>query len=161
MNRRHATSIGIALPLVIVTFAAGLGAQDARSTCKSIHADMVEARTTTGCKPGHSACFTGDVDGNHGLHGTTYFKGDSGTPPIPTSPEFSGYSGLFEYTTAQGTLVARESGVTSGAPGVVTAYQKIIDATGEYAGATGYLFVSGHNDGRRIVTKVTGEICYP
>lgn len=136
-------------------------AQELTTSCKPVHADMVEHRSTTECKPSHTFCFVGVVDGNHGLRGTTYFKGDSGTLPIPTSPEFVGYSGVFEYTTARGTLVMRETGVTSSKQGVVTAYQKITDASGEYAGVSGYFFVSGHNDGQQITTRVTGEICYP
>jgi hypothetical protein len=136
-------------------------AQDAASSCKAVHADLTEDRSTTGCRPGHPVCFVGVVDGNHGLRGTTYFRGQSSTDPIPTSPEFRGYSGTFEYATERGTLTALESGVTSATQGVVTAHQKIIGATGEYAGATGYLFVSGFTDGRHVVTRVTGEICYP
>ena len=138
-----------------------LTAQSTAANCKSVHADMVEHRTTTECKPGHPFCFVGVVDGNHGLRGTTYFKGDSSTLPILTSPEFVGYSGEFEYTTERGTLVMRETGVTSSKQGVVTAYQKVTGATGEYQGATGYFFVSGHNDGKQITTRVSGEVCYP
>jgi hypothetical protein len=138
-----------------------LTAQELTAKCKLVHAEMVEHRTTTECKPSHPFCFVGVVDGNHGLRGTTYFKGDSGTLPIPTSPEFIGYSGVFEYTTDHGALVMRETGVTSSKQGVVTAYQKVTSATGEYEGASGYFFVSGHNDGQQITTRVFGELCYP
>lgn len=129
--------------------------------CKSVHADMVENRSTTACRPGHSACFLGEVDGNHGLRGTTYFRGDSGGGSPPTSPEFSSYSGVFEYSTSRGLIVARETGVTSSTFGVVTAYQRITQATGEFAGVTGHFFVNGFLGGGRVVTNVTGEICYP
>ena len=160
MNRPIALTV-TALAAALSVAAGQASGQDSHATCKSIHADLLELRTTTNCKPTHPSCFIGEVDGNHGLRGTTYFKGDSATPPIPTSPEFVGYSGVFEYTTERGTLVARESGVTSAAQRVVTAYQKIIAATGDYEGASGFLFVSGENDGQRVTTKVTGEICYP
>lgn len=47
-------------------------------------------------------------------------------------------------------------------PGVVTAYQKIAETSGEYAGVTGYFFVSGDKSGSGIITtRVSGEICYP
>ena len=58
----------------------------------------------------------------------------------------------------------RETGVTTSGPvpGVVTAYQKIVAATGDYAGATGYFFVSGQKNGLGLIaTFVNGEICYP
>jgi hypothetical protein len=142
-------------------------AQDATNArCKSIHASMVEQRVTVGCKPEHSFCFLGEVTGNHGLRGTTYFKGDgSGSRPT-TSPDFLPYSGLFEYHTSGGTLITRETGVsntTQGNPesGAVTAFQKIIDATGDLAGTTGFFFVSGFYRGGRVETSVTGEICTP
>jgi hypothetical protein len=159
--KRLVLSAGTAALLLFPTVAARVAAQDAHSNCKAIHAEMVETRTTTGCKPGHASCFLGEVDGNHGLRGTTYFTGESPAVAIPTSPEFTGYGGVFEYTTERGTLVARETGVTSATQRVVTAYQRITSATGEYAGATGYFFVSGQNNAGQVTTRITGEICYP
>ena len=150
-------SAGVAAMLAFPTVGAP---QDTAANCKAIHAEMVESRSTTGCKPGHASCFLGVVDGNHGLRGTTYFRGET-SAKIPGSPEFSGYDGTFEYTTERGTLVAREAGVTSATLRVVTAHQRITGATGEYAGATGYFFVSGHNIDGQIVTRLSGEVCYP
>jgi len=136
------------------------------SQCKAVHADMVEDASTTGCKPSHPSCFLGNVDGNHGLRGTTYFRADAGAAGPSTSPGFISYSGEFEYTTAFGTLTMRETGVvnqTQGNPesGAVTAYQKIVGASGEFTGATGHFFVSGFNIDQHVVTKLTGQICIP
>jgi hypothetical protein len=135
--------------------------QAAAADCKAVHADLIENAATTECRPPHTSCFLGEVDGNHGLRGTTYFKGDSAGSPPATSPEFRAYSGVFEYTTPRGTLIARESGAVSSIQGVVTAYQKITDATGEFAGVTGHFFVNGFMGGGRVVTQVTGQLCYP
>jgi hypothetical protein len=150
----------LALALAGTAGLAAVRAQEAPK-CKPVHADLVEDASTN-CRPPHTSCFLGVVDGNHGLRGTTYFKGDpgAGTPPA-TSPDFRAYSGVFDYTTDRGTLVMRETGAVSGAQGVVTAYQKITDATGEFTGVTGYLFVSGFNRGGHVTTKVIGELCYP
>lgn len=151
--------------LMIGAIAPLAGAQESRN-CKAIHASMLEQRVTVGCKPGHAFCFLGEVTGNHGLRGTTYFKGDgSGSRPT-TSPDFLPYSGVFEYNLSGGTLVMRETGVTNtstGKPesGAVTAFQSITDATGELAGATGYLFVSGFSRNGTVETTVSGEICFP
>jgi hypothetical protein len=158
---RNKTSFALVLTLAAGLGSANLAAQSEPSNCKTVHAEMVEARSTTGCKPGHAVCFLGEIDGNQGLRGTTYFKGESPVAPIATSPEFVGYSGVFEYTTPQGTIVARETGVTSTSQRVVTAHQRIISATGAFAGSTGFFFVSGTNSGQQVVTMVTGEICYP
>lgn len=159
----------IAPALILVSLSATAHAQEAlqnQSQCKTIHADLVENGGTVGCKPGHSSCFLGEVSGNHGLRGTTYFRGDSGADGPTTSPGFRSYSGLFEYHTDAGTLIARETGVvntTQGNPesGVVTAFQKIIQTTGDLAGVTGYFFVSGFNINQHVVTKVTGQVCFP
>jgi hypothetical protein len=144
-----------------------LRADGAEPKCKPIHADLVEHRSTTGCRPGHAACFLGEVDGNHGLRGTTYFRADSSAPGPSTSPGFIIYSGPFEYTTANGTLTLRETGVsnqTQGLPesGAVTAFQLVVGGTGEWSGATGHLFVSGFNANRQVVTTtITGQLCLP
>ena len=111
----------VMMAVVVAGSVGGAAAQNSASTCKAMHADLIEDRSTTSCRPGHTACFLGVVDGNQGLRGTTYFRGDSSTAPIPTSPEFRGYGGVFEYATEHGTLTARESGVTSATQGVVTA----------------------------------------
>lgn len=135
-------------------------------TCKTIEADLVEDLFTVGCKPGHASCFLGVLAGNHGFIGTTYFRGDSGAAGPATSPGFRSYSGIFEYTTAHGTIVARETGVvnvTQGNPesGAVTAHHKILETTGDYVGTTGYLFVSGFSLNNHVVTKIIGQICKP
>jgi hypothetical protein len=157
----------LAWSLVIVIGAPLLGQEanrDERARCKAVHADLVEDGGTVGCKPGHPDCYLGEVDGNHGLRGTTYFRADSLAAGPRTSPGFISYSGQFEYTTGRGTIITRETGVfdtTTGRPssGAVTAYQQIVSGTGDFQGATGYFFVSGYNRNLHVVTKVTGEIC--
>jgi hypothetical protein len=161
------TRVGMAL-VIAGTIVPLAGTQEiaAGPACKLVHASLVEERVTVGCRPEHPFCFLGEVTGNHGLRGSTYFKGDSSGTRPPASPDFLPYSGVFEYHTGNGTLIARETGVTNtsqGKPGsgAVTAFQEIIDATGELAGTTGHFFVSGFNRGGRIETSVTGEICVP
>jgi hypothetical protein len=134
--------------------------------CKSIHGDLVEQQSTTGCKPEHASCFLGEVDANHGLRGTTYFRGDAGSSiTYPTAPTFRGYTGNFEYTTPRGMLIMKEVGTTepfnasNPESGVVNAYQRIVSGTDEFEGATGFLFVSGFNRNQRVVTTVHGVIC--
>jgi hypothetical protein len=161
MNARARTLIlYVGLALLTAVLAGGAQAR-ARSGCKAVHAEMVETRSTTECRPGHSTCFVGQVDGNHGLRGTTYFRADSvGTAP-PASPNFTPYAGVFEYSTSRGVISTRETGVSSGAEGVVTAFQRITSGTGEFTGLSGFFFVHGTVGGGRVVTSVSGEICEP
>jgi hypothetical protein len=161
------TRLGVAL-LSAVALAATVMVQ-ARTldpTCKAIHAVMLEERVTVGCKPEHTFCFIGEVAGNQGLRGTTYFKADGVGSRPTTSPDFLPYSGPFEYHTDAGSLFMRETGVsnsTQGNPdsGAVTAFQKVVGATGDLAGATGHFFVSGFSRNGRVETTVTGELCVP
>jgi hypothetical protein len=135
--------------------------------CKAVHADLVERLSTEGCKPADANCFLGEVDGNHGLRGTTYFKGEQGAAFPTGAPTFRSYVGTFEYTTATGTLTMREMGFSEPSAnstpsgGVVSAFQRIVGGTGEFAGATGYLFVTGFNRSGHVVTTVHGTICEP
>lgn len=153
----------VVVGLLAVTARAQQG--PAAPTCKAVHATLTETRATVGCKPEHSQCFLGEVDGNHGLRGTTYFRGEASAFFPSGAPTFRSYVGDFEYTTATGTLTMREMGLsepsanTTPEGGVVNALQRIVGGTGEFAGATGYLFVSGFNRGGQIATTVHGEIC--
>ena len=96
MNPRIRTVIlHASLALLVAVLAGSAQARD-WSSCKPVHAEMLETRSTTECRPGHSTCFLGQVDGNHGLRGATYFRADSvGTAP-PASPAFTPYAGIFE-----------------------------------------------------------------
>ena len=158
----------MAMTVAVGSLAVAAAAREApEPECKAVHADLVEVRSTEGCKPEHSFCFLGEVDGNHGLRGTTYFKGDVSAFFPSTAPTFRSYVGSFEYITPHGTLTMKEMGLTEppaispDSSGVVNAYQTVVSGTGDFAGATGYLFVSGFNRNQTIVTTVKGEICKP
>jgi hypothetical protein len=165
----HRTRFQMATAVAAGLLAVTAGAQHAPDgqTCKAIRADLVEWLSTTGCQPGHSSCFLGEVDGNHGLRGTTYFKGEASALFPSGAPTFRSYVGDFEYTTARGTLTMREMGLsepssnTTPQGGPVNAFQRIVGGTDDFAEATGHLFVSGFNRSGRVVTTVHGEICTP
>lgn len=148
MNAR----IPIALALLAV------GGVGHAGNCKAVHASLVEVASTTGCNAGLSSCFLGEVTGNHGLVGVTHFRADSVGTAASGSPGSVPYSGPFEYRTASGHLLMRETGVT--VPGAVTAHQRIVEASGDFAGVTGYLFVSGTRANGVVTTRVDGEFCY-
>lgn len=166
MRRAHSY---VVTTVVAGLFAVAAGAQQTseRSDCKAIHADLVEMLSTTGCKPGHASCFLGEVDGNHGLRGTTYFKGEASALFPSGAPTFRSYVGDFEYITARGTLTMREMGLSEPSlnptpqGGPVNAFQRVVGGTNDFEGATGHLFVSGFNRSGHVVTTVHGEICTP
>lgn len=152
----HATLTRLAL----AALAFGLPALSAQaSNCKAVHAELIEMGATQGCDAGEAFCFLGVVQGNHGLIGTTHFKADGSSPSVPTSPSSTPYSGPFEYRLETGTLLMRETGIT--VPGVVTAHQRIIGATGAFEGATGDFFVYGTRASGVITTQIDGTVCLP
>lgn len=129
--------------------------------CKKVHAELVEYPATEGCLDPARVCFLGEVKGNHGLSGVTHFQAEEGRAAPPGSPGWVSYNGFFHYTLEKGTLVMRETGITG--PGIVMAHHQILYGTGEFAGATGYLFVSGtkNDTATLITTQVTGQLCLP
>ena len=156
------------LTLALLSVASVAAAQDGPNgpKCKAVHADLIEDFSTVGCEPPSTACFLGEVDGNHGLRGTTRFDSDSGAGGPSTSPGFISYSGKFEYFTEHGTLIMRETGLAHPAngsqdDGVTAAFQRVVEGTDDFAGATGYFFVTGFNIGGHVVTKLTGTLCRP
>jgi hypothetical protein len=154
MTRSTLKSISL-VPFAVFALAALPAYAD--DSCKSVQAELVEMGVTAGCDAGEPSCFLGVVDGNHGFMGTTHFRSDSIGTAAPTSPGSLPYSGLFQYRLRDGTITVRETGVT--VPGVVTAHHRILEGTGEFAGATGDLFVSGYRANGIITTQIFGTVC--
>ncbi|MCY1023874.1 hypothetical protein [Pyxidicoccus sp. MSG2] len=150
-------ALAVVVPVYVLAYAPTARA----GGCKEFHADLVEHKSTQGCLNPARSCFLGEVEGNHGLRGVTHFQGEEVRALTPGSPGWVSYNGFFHYTLKEGTLVARETGITNA--GFVTAHHQIVDGTGAFAGATGYFFVSGvkFDNGDTIVTRVTGELCIP
>jgi hypothetical protein len=120
-----------------------------------------------GCPAEHPNCFRGRLEGR-GLCATTLFFAEATAAVPPQSPGWRSYSGLQEYTTEHGTLLTRETGLsnngTGGTPsasGGSLSLEDIIAGTGQFAGASGYLFVSGFVDEGHVESRVTGKICIP
>lgn len=149
------------LPLLCLSLASPALAGE----CKKIRAEIVDVQVTEGCTSPNRFCAAGTVKGNHGLNGTTYFRMDGAVRGPATAPGSIATSGILVYTTDRGTLTARESGLSglleSPEEGFFTSFQQVLEGTGDYAGATGHLWVLGHRIEDVFVSEVTGEICQP
>ena len=104
------------------------------------------------------------------LKGSTNFTGDEDSiTPISglTSPPFSGdgvvsYTGELLITTKKGTLTTQGAGVFELGPfGRGNQFDRVIDGTEEFEGATGFLYFDFEADaeGTTFTSSVTGEIC--
>jgi hypothetical protein len=115
------------------------------------------------------ATFTtvGQIRGN--LKGTTQFTGDpaslaeivsQSSPPLNTI--FS-YTGDLVITTKDGTLTTRSVGVFESVPsGIGTQFDRVMDGTGAFRGATGFLFFNfqANADLTHFTSTIGGELCF-
>ena len=152
------------LPLSLL-LAASAASPALADSCKKIHATIVDVQVTEGCTSPNRFCAAGTVEGNHGFNGTTYFRMDGAVRGPATAPGSLATSGILVYTTDDGTLTVRESGLSglieTPGQGFFTAFQEVLEGTGEYAGATGHLWVLGERIGSVFNADVRGVICWP
>ena len=144
--------------------AVSLGAPALADECKKIHGTIVDAQVTEGCTSPNRFCAAGTVTANQGLHGTTYFTMDGAVRGPATAPGSLATSGILVYTTEDGTLTVRESGLSGlseSGQAYFTAFQQVVSGTGEYEGATGHLWVLGQAFPDRFEAGIRGEICRP
>lgn len=141
-----------------------MGAPAFADECKKIHGTIVDTQVTEGCTSPNRFCAEGTVTGNHGLNGTTYFTMDGAVRGPATAPGSIATSGILVYTTDGGTLTVRESGLSGlveSGQSYFTAFQQVLEGTGEYEGATGHLWVLGQALPDRFEADIRGEICLP
>lgn len=132
--------------------------------CKKIHGTIVDVQVTEGCTSPNRFCAAGTVKANHGLNGTTYFVMDGAVRGPATAPGSLATSGILVYTTDRGTLTVRESGLSGlreSGQGYFTAFQQVLEGTGEYEGATGHLWVLGEAPPNEFISEVRGVLCLP
>ena len=148
--------------------AAAASEQEKARQCKPFEAQVIDQRRMEGCST--SFCTAGTIDGNRGLTGTIESTFDSFAPGPSTTPEAArtvSFSLISTFTTPQGTLTTRETGISSTAAlnpqrRQFAGFGEITGGTGRYAGATGWLQFAGRaRDGFTITDTMIGEICTP
>jgi hypothetical protein len=147
-------AVGTAI-LGLVVFST-LPSATAQSNCKDAKGQMVQAFNGT--------AFSGPVTNAGDLTGSAgaVFFG----PGLPTNdPTTFSFTSDITITTHQGELKARQVNVFDTGTGVTTGLARIDPAasTGRFAGATGYLFLSGRTTSFSPFTvelELSGKICY-
>jgi len=136
-------------------------ADDPVPRCVAVSGQLAEDPGGASCPTDHPNCFIGAIHGKK-LEATTLFYGEGSVAAPPASPGWFAYSGVTTYTTENGPIVTRETGLVSnfnipGGPGRASLSMEVITS-----GGTGYLFVNGFVDANRHVTsQVSGTICTP
>ena len=97
------------------------------------------------------------------LNGTTQANFTSAFTPTPDPSTFS-FTDNLTLTTNKGVLVTHNVGIFDAATGLFSAINRIDPnaSTGDFAGATGVLYVSGKtaDGGATFQAEITGEICF-
>ena len=146
--------------LAVVTLAIPVSA----SNCKNIKALIVDSSAPQGCTSPFGFCAAGTVQGNHQMNGTTYFVLDGVSSPPATAPGWGVTTGLLVYTTKDGTLTVRETGVgkLTGHPsnGYLTSIEEVVSGTGRFAGATGFLYNNATDVNSVFYSNISGQLCF-
>jgi len=157
MRRTNYFFLAIAIGCAILVTPAGA------SSCKNTKALIVDSSAPNGCTGAFGFCAAGTVKGNHELNGTTYFVLDGVSSPPATAPGWGVITGLLVYTTADGTLTVRETGVgkLTGYPsnGYLTSIEEVVSGTGRFAGATSFLYNNATDVNSVFYTSISGQLC--
>lgn len=131
--------------------------------CNSVRAQIVDRSVPEGCTGPMKVCVAGTVKGNRGLNGTTYFVLDGVAAAPAVAAGFKSSTGTLVYTTRDGTLTVRETGIgkLSGRPsnGYGSAVQEVISGTGKFGGLTGILYITQKDVNGTFFSDVTGQLC--
>lgn len=135
--------------------------------CITVGGELEEDPGGANCPADHPSCFMGAIDG-HRLEATTLFFAESAAAGPSTSPNWFSYSGVTTYTMEHGSITTRETGLGTTVPipeatgRASLSLEVITSGTGDFANATGYLFVNGFVDPNKHVSSlVMGKICHP
>ena len=169
MNMHTSTAAALVTSLLLAGAAAAEANDNEKGQrCKRFEAQVIDQRKIEGCTT--TFCTAGTIDGNQGLTGTIESTFDSFAAGPATTPEPTrtvSFSLISTFTTPQGTLTTRETGISSTAAlhplrRQFAGFGEITGGTGRYAGATGWLQFAGRaRNGQTITDTMVGEICTP
>lgn len=156
----------------VLAFGLLLSGTASADDCTRVRADIDTTITAEDCTSPYGLCAAGEVTRNGLLGGTTWFVGEGlgggavGEPSVVTPPVEADttwtYAGTLVITTDDGTLTLEDVGVydTVGRP--YSEFQRVVDGTGVFEGATGTLFSYGwaKEDGSGFRGRLRGKICW-
>ena len=131
--------------------------------CLPVHSALTAELSTQSCASPFGLCTTGHLRGD--LHGATSFTVLSLAPSAglgAAEPASTlSYLGQFVLTTREGTLTVSDVGLLDGANGAFTEIWRVTGGTGDLAGATGTMWLSGTTTATGgFDGTVTGQLCY-
>jgi hypothetical protein len=145
-----------------VAFALGATAQRAAAAGEGavITGTQADELFSDGCTSPIGFCARGTFKGNHGFQGTSAFSALA-FDPIPDDPLGRvSVPGVSTYTTRDGQITVSDVSVFDVPRGTFAGVGRIVEGTGEFAGATGDVFTYGHvlGDGTSFMTTFVIEL---
>jgi hypothetical protein len=119
--------------------------------------------TAAGCTSPVGFCTQGTFKANRGFQGTSAFSALA-FDPIPNDPLGRlAVSGVSTYTTGDGQITVSDVSVFDVTQGTLSSVGRIVDGTGDFAGASGDVFTYGHvtAEGNVFTTKFVIELSLP
>ena len=130
---------------------------------KTITGTREDALSTDGCTSPVGFCTRGTFKGSGGFKGVSTFSALA-FDPIPSDPLGRlAVPGVSTYTTRDGGLTVSDVSVFDVAGGTLAGVGRIVEGTGEFAGATGDVFTSSYvsDDGTSFRTTFVIELSFP
>ena len=156
MNLKIRTPVTLALVALIIGLFSLAQSVAAVSNCQKAKGNLSVVNNGNGTT-------SGTITQSGKLYGATQAVFTSALTPTPDPNTFS-YTDDFTVTTNRGVLKTRNIGVFDVATGLFSEIARIDPntSTGDFAGATGVLYVNGKttDGGATFQAEITGEICF-
>ena len=155
-------TINVSKSLLFLTLILQLGSSQAQNLCFPVKGSFAaQILPPVECAvPVPGFCTRGKLSG--GLHGNYQFNANQLTPASePDVPSVVFYSGLSEVVTQRGQLTLVDAGGLNLATGKVASLLTVTGGTDYFAGAKGYLFITGASNQLEATTsgRYEGEVC--
>jgi len=156
LNRRTLTAfVMVTLTIALFSLPLATSAHDDDSNCKKAKGNLSVLNNGNGTT-------SGTITQGGRLNGSTQEVFTSGFTPTPDPSTFS-YTGNFSITMNKGVLRSSNVGIFDVGTGLFSEIARIdpTTSTGDFAGATGVLYINGKttDGGATFTAEITGEYC--
>lgn len=133
----------------------------AGQSCVAVRGAINIEYAHSACASTYGTCTHGSIAGDSLLTGSTEYSLEqvSGVAGDPNGEAVFSYKGTLVVTTKEGTLTITEVGVFDPGTGVISSQTPTIVGAGQFAGATGLLFLTGTGTQPGYDAQVSGNLC--
>jgi hypothetical protein len=159
MMKRTIPMVLATLALAATALSAALPRASAGPRCHKVSATLEDSLVTEGCTSPYGLCTAGTIAGDGLLQGS-FFNVVENLAPAATEGNLT-FDLSNEFTTDRGTITFHGSAIFDPVHGAISIIALDPTGDGDFAGATGRLFLHANVSPTRAEGVVTGEICLP